>query len=315
MKNRSVATAEGLRGRDYVLYSKFFADREDEGDRKSSVTQVGLSGLDVIQSYSYNFYGYRSPDFFDRPSILCTGDSHTFGVGLPLEGTWPYMLAKNLNYSYVNLGVPGGSVESIVLDIFHYIRTYGAPKHIVAVFPELDRHLFYSDPDVLISHSSKSGHGASNAQLGHLRVNYDRPFISKKPHKVEEVLPIHHAIMSSIKMIHLLEDFCDASNISLHWSLWDNDEQIELIKDLKKENKKYYRHFVDALSYNWLRDRESKTTSYSVDGNILDCHKDLESKYPETFHFGSDKYPHHDGVHRHAHLSDIFKQLITKGEN
>jgi hypothetical protein len=302
----------GLESFRHVLYSSFIAELGDETAHNKSVTKTGYPGLDEVQSYTYNSSGYRSPEFSDGIDLLCAGDSHTFGVGLPLEGTWPKILSEKLKIPYANLGRPGGSIQSIIFDVFHFIRTYGAPKYLLISFPEIDRFMFYSEPKLLVSETDVTHKGPRNTQLGHRRPINERPRVSKKPHKVEDVIPIHHVLMTSIQSIHALEDFCDAMGITLYWSFWDNFEQNNLIKNLKGKNEKYYRHYIDGLIRNWQRDRETKISNYAVNDEVVECHLDIKKTYPETFNFASDMYPHHDGVHRHVHLAEIFEQLIAK---
>jgi len=66
-------------------------------------------------SYNINKYGFRSDEFTEkecRESITFIGCSNTFGIGIPKEHTWTSILAKELNLKEINLGIPGGSLDS-----------------------------------------------------------------------------------------------------------------------------------------------------------------------------------------------------------
>jgi lysophospholipase L1-like esterase len=62
--------------------------------------------------------------------ILCVGDSHTYGVKLPEEGTYPALLQNLLDerasglYSVINLGVPGMSTTQVRNRLPHYVARY-----------------------------------------------------------------------------------------------------------------------------------------------------------------------------------------------
>jgi hypothetical protein len=64
-------------------------------------------------SYSYNSYGFRCPEFDCRPSGLAFGCSHTEGVGIFVEDTWPNKLANKLSMHVWNLGVGGASLDTV----------------------------------------------------------------------------------------------------------------------------------------------------------------------------------------------------------
>jgi hypothetical protein len=52
---------------------------------------------------------------------LALGCSHTEGTGLPIEQTWPFLLAQATNKSILNLGMGGCSFDACVRILDHYI--------------------------------------------------------------------------------------------------------------------------------------------------------------------------------------------------
>lgn len=63
--------------------------------------------------YDLNSYGHRCEEIVENPnSIMFLGCSMTFGVGIHKEKTWPAIVAKSLDRTEYNLGVPGGSMDS-----------------------------------------------------------------------------------------------------------------------------------------------------------------------------------------------------------
>jgi hypothetical protein len=72
--------------------------------------------IDREIEYKFNQYGFRCDGFskyHNRNPILFLGCSHTVGVGLPIEQTFPYILSKKLNLHYYNLGVSGSSNKTM----------------------------------------------------------------------------------------------------------------------------------------------------------------------------------------------------------
>lgn len=69
--------------------------------------------FDIV--YQTNSRGYRDtewPNDLDE-TIFCIGDSFTFGVGSPVEHTWPFLLEKLTGLRCINIAVNGASNELI----------------------------------------------------------------------------------------------------------------------------------------------------------------------------------------------------------
>lgn len=71
-----------------------------------------LGWLDTKIYYSYNSEGFRDIDFDQRPSIIALGCSHTEGIGITQETTWPYRLEKMIGCKVWNLGVSGAALDT-----------------------------------------------------------------------------------------------------------------------------------------------------------------------------------------------------------
>ena len=91
-------------------------------------------------SYSINSHGCRSNEEFipdiSREVDIYLGCSFTFGVGHYWDNTWPFYVGKFQGRDIINLGIPGGSMESsfhilaqminfyLVRNVFHYQPVY-----------------------------------------------------------------------------------------------------------------------------------------------------------------------------------------------
>lgn len=85
-------------------------------------------------SYSYNYQGFRAPEFDDRPCGLALGCSHTEGIGIPLEQTWPWLLSQQSSTHVWNLGVAGSSMDtaSRLLEFYYPVLR---PKFVALLAP------------------------------------------------------------------------------------------------------------------------------------------------------------------------------------
>lgn len=80
-----------------------------------------LGWIDAPITYKFNSYGFRSDEFSHDPSIIFLGCSHTVGIGMPLEQTWPSIVSKTLGLKNFNLGVGGVSNDTAFRLAQHWI--------------------------------------------------------------------------------------------------------------------------------------------------------------------------------------------------
>lgn len=78
--------------------------------------------IDAYFTYKFNSHGFRCDEFSDKPSIVFLGCSHTFGVGLPIYETWPYIVSKSLNLECYNLGIPGGANDTSFRLAYYWLK-------------------------------------------------------------------------------------------------------------------------------------------------------------------------------------------------
>ena len=73
-------------------------------------------------TYTYNSHGFRTTEFDDNPVGLALGCSFTEGTGVPVQASWPEVLARLVNFSVKNLGVSGCSLDTCFRLLNHYIK-------------------------------------------------------------------------------------------------------------------------------------------------------------------------------------------------
>ena len=77
--------------------------------------------LDRKFTYKFNQEGFRSDEFSDEEGIVFLGCSHTVGIGLPYEYTWPCIVSKMLRKKCYNLAIGGGSNDLAFRMAYNYI--------------------------------------------------------------------------------------------------------------------------------------------------------------------------------------------------
>lgn len=148
-----------------------------------------------------NSSGFRSDEFttsHDGLHVIFSGDSNTFGEGLNLDEMWSTLvldeLAKTQKVSgYFNLGSPGTSIMTSIMNIFKYINKYGKPDLIFINLTEICRFYDYvQDKNVYATTMYESG------------------------------------FMETIRLIAydyytMLQEYCKSNNIQLYSFTWDTE--------------------------------------------------------------------------------------------
>jgi hypothetical protein len=105
-----------------------------------------LDWLDSEFDYRFNNEGFRDENFDRRPCAIALGCSHTQGVGLPEEKTWPKQLESLLGIKVWNLGVSGAALDTCFRLLEFWIQHLNA-KYVFCAVPNLERYEVFSDGD------------------------------------------------------------------------------------------------------------------------------------------------------------------------
>jgi hypothetical protein len=99
--------------------------------------------------YYYNNFGHRCKtinqlDFGNY--VLFTGCSHTQGIGLELEKTFPYLLSKELGLDYYNLALSASGPDVVHYNLLTWFHKYKLrPKCIFVQWPDHSRFIALHD--------------------------------------------------------------------------------------------------------------------------------------------------------------------------
>ena len=113
--------------------------------QKNILTKLQLKALNWTKNsitYKFNEYGFRSDSFSNAPGAIFLGCSLAFGVGLPYEKIWPYLISKKLNLSCWNLSQPGGSLDTCYRLAKCWVPVL-KPKYIFILKPSIYRREYY----------------------------------------------------------------------------------------------------------------------------------------------------------------------------
>jgi hypothetical protein len=96
-------------------------------------------------TYSFNKNGHRCKELEDidlNNYILFAGCSHTEGVGLELERTYPYLISQYFNCDYYNLAIAGTGIDAVEYNLISWMSLIKQkPKFVVVQWSDHSRFL------------------------------------------------------------------------------------------------------------------------------------------------------------------------------
>lgn len=108
-----------------------------ESRANKSFSRSGSDNSD-INTYTYNELGFRGDSINNNIELLAVGCSHTEGIGVNDDETWPYYTAKELNVKHVNAGFTGRSNDYIARTVATHVRTF-KPKVVAVMYTYSNR--------------------------------------------------------------------------------------------------------------------------------------------------------------------------------
>jgi hypothetical protein len=229
-----------------------------------------------LYNYSRNSFGFRCSEFSGNADLVVLGCSHTYGVGMPIEYTWPAHASQLTGLKdYVNLAMPGSSIFFQVRLLANYIRQYSTPKVVLANFPDLNRYETVDDNGDL-------RHGST------LDVWFED--YSRTP---------AYSHFQSLQALNFLEAICKSNNIKLVWQFWTAvGDPLGNLNAVMGDLQKYFSYCVDlfdhtgwAISHEDFKyDKKNKVLEYCGYRSAVPCCEDLYNKSKECFHLAYDRY-------------------------
>lgn len=278
--------------------------------------------------------------FYDNPEILTMGCSFTEGGALPSMLNWSKIIEQKMKLRVNNCGYPGSGIafqSGFATDV---IRSFGAPKTIYSLIPNMDRawlpqrlnefdgliDIKHIDWDANIgaymehSYQARSGERTSNEFEIHSTDN--------KKYQVPPELVVFYSFL----IIDIFEALCAAGNIDFKFATWHQKEQNILnnyvkynsyipVKNMPVINKStspkllYWRQLeAEQAARGFAMHTGPRLWEIFGLTDCNECNHEPQTEMQEHFWvFGSDG--RHSGVHDHIHFAEHFiQQEITNND-
>ena len=98
------------------------------------------SGLNI---YTYNELGYRGDSVVEDIKIITVGCSHTEGIGVNNNETWPAYLSSALNVKHINMGFTGRSNDYIARTVNEYVTRFN-PNLVIVMYTYPSRREYWT---------------------------------------------------------------------------------------------------------------------------------------------------------------------------
>lgn len=192
-------------------------------------------------TYQFNSHGFRCDEFAGGPYLLTLGCSYTMGIGLPLEMTWPSLLANRLGLKVANLAWPGYSADSC-FRLARYWVPILKPQLVVMMTPSPSRFELLLDTQgtnlpglLLFMPNCKNFLVESNDQfIQHWYTNEDNGKLNNERNRlaVKQICAEHHAPC----IVDTIERF-----------MWWSREKIGYARDYMHGGPKAHTNIVDSI--------------------------------------------------------------------
>lgn len=88
-----------------------------------TLTRSGSDNSD-LNRYTYNEYGFRGDSVKEKIDLFAVGCSHTEGIGVNDNETWPFYTASLLKVKHINAGFTGRSNDYIARMVCTYVQEF-----------------------------------------------------------------------------------------------------------------------------------------------------------------------------------------------
>jgi hypothetical protein len=114
-------------------------------ERKNKVLIDNGSDRNSNNKYTCNQLGFRGNSLpLKGKKLMAVGCSHTEGIGVNDDETWPYYLSSLLNYSHINFGYTGRSNDYISRCILSFTEEI-KPDLVCIMYTYIERSEYYTN--------------------------------------------------------------------------------------------------------------------------------------------------------------------------
>lgn len=208
-------------------------------------------------SYYFNKQGYRSNLDYEKviksneDYIVCLGCSHTEGVGVDFDNTWPEKLGRLLSKKVINLGLTGVGVD-YCLHQYYLIQEFkkihsNKPKYIFILKPPTNRFGIFTDSKLSFFQEWDFLNSKDWTMRNNLSYNYDSNSIQITSNDISS--NIDNFRLNFAKNNYLINQIVDNDSTlySLNWD--DFGENWPLANDDIHFDETYH----ERISYEFFR--------------------------------------------------------------
>ncbi len=305
----------------------FLLDIDQEYLIKYNIARLGFKNdVNVKQQtthldFNKNIYEINNFAFRDKKDlvpgnpadILTLGCSQTYGVGLPQDYIWPFLLEKETKNTVANLGMSGAGAKTMLDVMMYYIKYIGKPKIVVGLFPDCFRYLHVRDKNFYLVTKNNIDMFPEPPQLSVTFLKtvdhktgdvYMKDKFVRFPCEPSFVIPPQESIKQFFSSIHLIETICNLLDIKFYWGTYDANTK-DIIKEMFKNERfklntlNYINNITDCLSLpNRTFSNESKKIS------------DIDPLYKDMITLAADKQ--HFGISQHFCIVDSIMEHLNK---
>jgi len=117
-----------------------FKQNCDNSELCLQLMNLGWTGGNATTvSYRYNREGFRDEEFDRTPAGIALGCSHTQGIGVDKQSTWPVQLSQLLDKKVWNLGIQGAALDTCFRVLEYWIQHLDA-EFVVCCVPGITRY-------------------------------------------------------------------------------------------------------------------------------------------------------------------------------
>jgi hypothetical protein len=113
-------------------------------------------------TYKFNAQGFRTHDLLactNKQVNIALGCSHTMGIGLPIEMTWPSIIEEQTQIVTLNLGLGSGTTDTVSRILTNVCGMFSIHT-VYILWPSKNRFELYSDDQIItvLPHSALLEH-------------------------------------------------------------------------------------------------------------------------------------------------------------
>jgi hypothetical protein len=174
-------------------------------------------------TYKYSREGFRTYDFDSlkgKEIDVALGCSHTMGVGLPIEWTWPSLIEKDRPYPMLNLGLGGGTSDTVARILTNITGLFQI-NTVFIFWPNFRRFEIYKDEKaefILPNHSNLEHTWNMDQNISLQRFHKNKLIVELLHDRTEHIVgPVYSDVNSEVKKQLTGYDILDYARDGMHF--------------------------------------------------------------------------------------------------